>query len=105
MLHLRTACTYRELARCILTPQRRFTTKEATTARPPSKYKAELKNLIGVYKKELGAAQANAEKESIKLKAEEQNEVQRMLKLNELENEKINLRRYLNHVRYHVLRT
>ena len=84
-------------------PQRRFATQEATPARPPSKYKTEFKSLINVFKKELGAAQANAEKESIKRKAEEHNEAQRMLKMNELENEKIYLSRYRHHVRYNEL--
>ena len=106
MLQLRATRTYRGLPNCIfLLSQRRFTSENTTPAQPQSKYKTDLKSLITGFKKELGAAQANAGKESLKIKIEEQKEVQRMLELNQLENEKIVLHRYFSHVSYQGMHT
>lgn len=93
MLQLRAAYTHRGLPYCILISQR-FSSENAKPARPQSKYKTDIKSLVTGFKKELGAAQANAEKESVKRKVEEQKELQRMLELNRLENEKMALHRY-----------
>ena len=100
MLQLRAACTYRGLPKCIVISQRRFSSENTTPARPQSKYKTDFKSLITVFKKELGAAQANAEKESVNRKNEEQIEVQRMLESNKLQNKKMALRRCFSHVSY-----
>ena len=93
MLQLRAACTHRGLPYCILISHRRFTSENTKPARPQSKYKTNIKSFITTFKKELGVVQANAQKESVKRKAEEQKELQRMLELNRLENEKIALHR------------
>ena len=93
MLQLRAACTHRGLPYCVLISQRRFASEDTKPARPQSKYKTNIKSLITSFKKELGVAQANVEKESAKRKVEQQKELQRMLELNRLENEKIALQR------------
>lgn len=95
VLKLRAAYAYCELPRCILVSQRRLNSEEAKPSRTPSKYKTDMKSLITLFKKELGAVQASEEKEATKRKTEEQNEIQKMLELNKLENKKIAALRYI----------
>ena len=100
MLKLQVACAYRRLPRCILLCQQRFITEEPKPSRPPSKYKSDLKSLITTFKKELGAVQAKEEKEATQRKIQEQKVIQKMLKLNKLENKKIAIQRYPLSIRY-----
>ena len=92
MLRLRAA--YRVLPKHVFSCQR-LISEGIKPSRPPSKYKTAVKSLITTFKKELGAVQAIEEKEALKRKMEEQNEIKRMLELNELENKKITVQRYL----------
>lgn len=85
MLQLRVACAYRGLPKCILISQRRFISERTK----PSKYKTDVESSITMFKKELGAVQANKKRESMKRKIEEQNEIQKMRELNKRENKKI----------------
>ena len=94
MLQLQVVYAYRRLPRCILLSHQRFVSEGTKSLRPPSKYKSELKNLITTFKKELGAVQAKEEKDAVKRKVEEQKEIQKMFRLNKLENKKIALHRY-----------
>jgi len=89
---LRAVYGYCRLPNDTLLSQRRFLS-EKTPSRPQSKYATEIKNFVSLFKKELGAVQASQEKDSMKRKVEEQEEMQKMLQLNKLENKKIALLR------------